>query len=151
MPADIRVNIHACAVVLRDRGIVIAGEPGAGKTQLALALICRAGAGGAFGRLVSDDQVFLSVHHGRLLCVAPKTIAGLVEVRGIGPCPVGHEPGVPLDLLVRLVARNAAERFPEQQTEELLGCAVPVLKLAAGDGEAAAHAVLAKLSLPPFR
>jgi serine kinase of HPr protein (carbohydrate metabolism regulator) len=143
-------NFHASAAVLGDRGIVIAGESGAGKTQLALALISHVGAHGLFARLVADDQVFLSAHKGRVVCIAPKTIARLVEVRGIGPRPVAHESKAPVDLVVRLVERQEAVRLPEPEIEVLLGCEVPLLRLAAEDRLAAMMAVLARLSLPPF-
>lgn len=143
-------NFHASAVVLGDRGIVIAGSPGAGKTLLALALISHARSLGLFARLVADDQVFLSAHDGRLVCAAPETIAGLVEVRGVGPQPTAYEKKAPVDLLVRLVERSVAERFPEAETEALAGCDVPLLRLAADDRQAALMAVAARLSLPPF-
>lgn len=143
-------NIHATAVVLADRGIVIAGDAGIGKTQLALALICHAQAAGLFGRLVADDQLFLSEHHGRVICSAPATIAGMAEVRGIGPKPLPHEARAPIDLLVRLVEKSEAERLPDAQTERLLGQEIPVLKLSGEDRQAAMMAILGQLSLPPF-
>lgn len=143
-------NIHATGVVLGDRGIVIAGEPGSGKTQLALALICHAQAAGLFARLVADDQLFLTAHRGRLLCAAPATIAGLAELRGLGPMPLRHEAKAPVDLLVRLVQRDAAERMPEAAVERLLDVDVPVLRLSSDDRQAAMNAVLASLSQPPF-
>lgn len=143
-------NFHASAVVLGDRGIVIAGTSGAGKTQLALALISHARAHGFFARLVADDQVLLSTHSGRVVCAAPATIAGLAEVRGLGPRQLVHQPKAPVDLVVRLVAPAAAERFPEAETESLLDCEVPLLRLSEGDRQAALTAVLARLSLPPF-
>jgi serine kinase of HPr protein (carbohydrate metabolism regulator) len=143
-------NFHASAVVLGDRGIVIAGPPGSGKTQLALALISHARSFGLFARLVADDQILLSAHGGRVVCAAPATIAGLVEVRGFGPQPTAYEKKAPVDLLVRLVERSAAERFPETETESVAGCQVPLLRLAADDGRASATAVLARLSMPPF-
>ncbi len=143
-------NFHATAVVLGDRGIVIAGEPGMGKTQLALDLISHARTQALFARLVADDQIFLAAHRGRLLCAAPPAIAGLAEVRGLGPRPVRYEAKAPVDLLVRLVGRSAAQRFPEEETEVLRGCHVPLMRLAADDRQAALAAVLAWLSLPPF-
>lgn len=143
-------NFHASAVVLGDRGIVIAGESGAGKTQLALALISHVRAFGLFARLVADDQIFLSARNGRLICSAPETIAGLAEVRGAGPQPVDHEKKAPVDLLVRLVGRSAAERFPEAETETMMGCEVPLMRLGAEDRQVALTAVAARLSLPPF-
>lgn len=143
-------NFHATALVLGDRGIVIAGESGLGKTQLSLALLCHAGAHGLFARLVSDDQIFLSIHHGRLLCAVPPAIAGLVEIRGLGPRPLTHEPRAPVDLLVRLVARDAVERFPEPETEAMLGCDIPLMRIAGDDRMAGMTAILARLALPPF-
>jgi serine kinase of HPr protein (carbohydrate metabolism regulator) len=147
---DVADNLHASAVVLGDRGIVIAGASGAGKTQLALVLISHVRSFGLFARLVADDQVLLSAHHRRLVCTAPPTIAGLVEVRGLGPQPVEHEAKAPVDLVVRLVERDAAARFPEAETETLLGCHVPLLRLTDDDRQAAMMAVVARLSLPPF-
>lgn len=143
-------NIHATGVALADRGIVIAGEAGAGKTQLALALICHAHASGLFARLIGDDQLFLTVRHGRLLCAVPGTIAGLVEVRGLGPVGLLHAAQAPVDLLVRLVGRDAAERLPETGTARLLGQEIPVLRLAGDDRQAAVMAIVAHQSLPPF-
>jgi serine kinase of HPr protein (carbohydrate metabolism regulator) len=143
-------NFHASAVVLGDRGIVIAGPSGAGKSQLALALIADVQASGRFARLVADDQIFLVAHNGCLICSAPQTIAGLVEVRGLGPRPVVHEPRAPVDLLVRLVQLSAAERFPEAETELLFGCAVRLLSLPVNNPHAAKLGVLAELALPPF-
>jgi serine kinase of HPr protein (carbohydrate metabolism regulator) len=143
-------NFHASAVVLGDRGIVIAGASGTGKTQLALALISHVRSFGLFARLVADDQILLSVHDGRLICAAPPTIAGLAEVRGFGPRPVEHEARAPVDLIIRLVDRRGAERFPEAETEPLLDCDVPLMRLAAEDRQAATMAVAARLSLPPF-
>ena len=143
-------NFHASAVVLGDRGIVIAGESGAGKTQLALALVSHARSFGLFARLVADDQIFLSLHHGRLICTAPPTIAGLAEVRGLGPRRIGYVAKAPVDLLVRLADRGKTERFPEVETEKLLGCEVPLLKLSCDNSRAALTAVASRLSLQPY-
>ena len=102
------------------------------------------------GEDIGDDQILLSAHRGRLVCAAPAAIAGLAEVRGLGPQPVRYEAKAPVDLVIRLVGRSAAERFPEAETEVLLGCHVPLMRLAADDRQAAAMAVAARLWLPPF-
>ena len=143
-------NFHASGVVLGDCGVLIAGASGAGKTQLALALISHARAFGLFARLVADDQLFLAARHGRLVCAAPPTIAGLAEFRGLGPRPVEHEPQAVVDLLVRLEEPAQAPRFPECDNELLAGCATPRLTLAAHSLEGAVLAVASRLSLPPF-
>ena len=95
-------NMHASAVVVGDRGVVISGASGLGKTGLALALVIYARSLGWFGRLVGDDQLLLSSHDGRLFCTAPPTLAGLVEIRGLGPRPIAHEATAPVDLHVAL-------------------------------------------------
>lgn len=137
--------MHATAVLLGDRGVLIAGRSGAGKTLLALALIEKMRAAGRFARLVSDDQLFLSAHEGRLLCRAPATIAGLAEIRGFGPIAVEHEAAAAVDLLVRLVPAAEAERFPEAQSAILCGCEIASTSLAEREIAAAVPAILARL------
>jgi serine kinase of HPr protein (carbohydrate metabolism regulator) len=143
-------NMHGTAIILGDRGVLITGGSGSGKTALALALIAQAKRGGMFARLVSDDQVFLANHGGRVVCSAPPTISGLVEVRGLGPRPIAAEPSAVVDLVVRLAPADAAERFPEEATATLAGCEVACLDLAERNAAGAAAAVAARLSLPPF-
>ena len=143
-------NLHATAVVLGDRGVLITGESGSGKTGLALALIAHAHACGRVGRLVGDDQLFVVGHHGRLVCESPETIAGLAELRGLGPLEIVFEPRAVIDLHVRLVDAAEAPRFPSSDTERIAGCEVRSLTLAAGDRQAALLAVAAGLAMPPF-
>ena len=143
-------NFHATGIVLGDRGVLIAGASGSGKTGLALALVAHLRSFGWFACFVADDQILLAAHGGRLVCSAPGPIEGLAELWGIGPRPVEFEPAARIDLLVRLVERQAAPRFQEAGTELLEGCAVPLLTLAGGDRQGALFAVASYLSLPPF-
>jgi serine kinase of HPr protein (carbohydrate metabolism regulator) len=144
-------NLHATAVLLGDRGVLIAAESGSGKTRLALSLIDHFRRAGQFSRLVCDDQVLLSGRNGRLLCRAPDAIAGLVEVYGVGPQPVAFESAMVADLLVRLVADTVAQRFQEEKTESLAGCRIPCLEFGAGSVETATWALASRFSIPPFR
>ena len=48
------MNHHGSAVILGDRGVLIRGRAGAGKTTLALSLVETCRATGGFARLVSD-------------------------------------------------------------------------------------------------
>jgi serine kinase of HPr protein (carbohydrate metabolism regulator) len=144
-------NFHASAVLVADRGVLVAGPSGSGKTALCLSLLDHARLNGFAARLVSDDQVLLvPAHGGRLIAAAPPPIAGLVELRGFGPAPLASEPRMVVDLLVRLVDPAAAPRLAEDRTAVLEGCPIPVLDLPARSAAAAARAVAGALRLPPF-
>lgn len=99
--------------------MLLRGPSGSGKSDLALRLIDNG------ATLVSDDYTDLSVREGVLTASAPETIAGLMEVRGVGIVRLSpkSEPAkpVPVALLVDLVHDSeTVERLPEPQTETLL-------------------------------
>lgn len=143
-------NVHGTALLVGDRGILVIGPSGAGKTTLALALIDHFSAHGRFSRLVGDDQLLVETRSERLLCRAPITIAGLAEVPGIGPRPIAAEQAAVVDLVLRLVAEGAAVRFQDTATETIAGCAIPRFDLPACNTAAALPLVAALFRLPPF-
>jgi len=115
--------LHATCVALDGRGILLRGASGSGKSDLALRLIDE----GAL--LVADDQTAIAEEQGRLVARAPATIAGRLEVRGLG---IVNQPALaeaPLALLVDLVPAAAVERLPEDRRERLLGHELPVVAL----------------------
>ncbi len=115
---------HAGLIALYDRGdwkgVLIEGQSGSGKSDLALRCL-------SLGfRLVADDRTRLWVSQGRLFGAAPGPIAGMVEIRGLGIAP---EPARRL-AEVKLVARclqpsDSLERMPEPSARTLLGVSVP--------------------------
>jgi len=127
-----RILVHATAVAIEGNSVLLRGPPGAGKSDLALRLID----GGA--QLVADDQAELQLAATRILVRSPTTIAGLLEVRGIGIVRVGALAEAPLALLVDLVSPEEVERLPEPRLEEVLGLAIPLITLAAFEASAAA-------------
>jgi HPr kinase/phosphorylase len=141
-------NLHATAVVLGRTGLLVTGPSGSGKTELCLGLIAACRAEGVFARLVSDDQVFLEAHAGRLVVTAPKTIAGLVELRGFQPASTSTLPAMVADRLVRMVP--SAPRFAEPATEIIHGVALPRLDIASDAGSKGVRAAIGWLGLPPF-
>lgn len=112
--------IHASAVAVAGRGLLILGTSGAGKSALALALIGR-GAG-----LVADDQVRLVRRAEVLVASAPTALAGLIEARGIGILRVPHALEVPVALAVDLDDAPAA-RMPQIRTITYLGVEVELI------------------------
>jgi HPr kinase/phosphorylase len=125
-------SIHACALVVGERGVLIRGPSGAGKSLLTLAMIARARGAGAFAALVADDRVFLEVAAGRLLARGARGFAGVVERRGEGLLAEAHEPRAVLRLVIDLPGRGRAPpRWPEEEGRdvELLGVRLPRLAL----------------------
>lgn len=112
-----RVLVHASCVMLgeaarpfngpRHAAVLIMGQPGSGKSDLALRLIERGGC------LVSDDQTALFVQDGRLFAEAPPTIRGKLEMRGVGIVTLEAAPPSPLALAVEIDAEAAIARLPE--------------------------------------
>lgn len=126
------MRVHGTCVAIAGRGVLLRGPPGAGKSDLALRLIDSGAC------LVADDQVELEIDDERLLTCPPATIAGLLEVRGVGILTVAHQAPVPLALVVDLVAGETVERLPEEQTIDLLGR--PVRRIALDPREPSAAA-----------
>ncbi len=104
------------------RGVLITGPAGAGKSDLALRLIGRG------WRLVADDYAHVGASGGVLYAVAPDTIVGRMEVRGVGIVP-SCSLGIARLVLVIALTRDAVERLPEPSARTLDGVALPVLRL----------------------
>lgn len=139
-------TIHACAVLVGARAILIRGPAGAGKSRLALELIQAAAYGRlAFCRLIADDRVHVAASHGRLLARAPANLAGLMEIRGIGIRRLPYESVAVVGLVVDL--ETASERMPQAAaaTTEIEGVQLP--RLAVAPGANAFSLVLAALTL----
>jgi HPr kinase/phosphorylase len=138
-------TIHASAVLVGARAVLIRGPSGAGKSRLALQLI-EAGRAGQwpFVRLVGDDRVELARVGGRLLVRPAPALAGLIEVRGAGIFQVAHESCAVVGLVVDLAAADA-ERLPDTAEIALEGVKLP--RLAVPSGIAALPGLLALLTL----
>jgi serine kinase of HPr protein (carbohydrate metabolism regulator) len=140
-PAADPYLVHATAVAIAGRALLLRGPPGAGKSDLALRLI---DAGAA---LIADDQCALRRAGDRILVRAPPAIAGLIEVRGLGILRVPTEIEAPLALVVDLVRPELVERLPQGHSEDFLGLAVPLLALAPFEASVAAKLRLALCAL----
>jgi hypothetical protein len=127
--------VQAGAVAIGGRALLIEGEPGSGKSSLALALIERGAA------LIGDDGVTLTPSDGGLIASAPPNIAGLLEVRGVGLARFDVAPPAPVALILAL-SGPPPQRLPEVPlpTREIAGVAVPVLAFDPGPVAPAARA-----------
>ena len=152
------INLHASCVLLaqagprlgapEDAGVLLLGESGSGKSDLALRLVAM----GAL--LVADDRTLLGVEHGMLVGRAPPSLQGLIEVRGLGILRLPTAPKAPIRLAA--ILGREAERLPEPEhwplPRGLEGARPPlVLRLNAFSASAPARIVLATVHLgqPP--
>jgi serine kinase of HPr protein (carbohydrate metabolism regulator) len=132
---------HAGLIALYDRGrwrgVLIEGESGSGKSDLALRCLSRG------FHLVADDSTHLWVCEGRLFGAAPGPIAGLIELRGLGVLPAPARPLAEVRLVVRcLEPADPLERLPDRENRVLLGVTLP--KVAVRPFEASAPEKLAR-------
>jgi serine kinase of HPr protein (carbohydrate metabolism regulator) len=133
MDQDAAPTIHAAAVLVGRRAVLIRGPSGAGKSRLALALIIAADSGLLrFARLIGDDRVHVEAVNHRLLVRPAGRLAGLIEVRGLGLRTLPYEPVAVVGLVVDLAAADA-ERLPQAAaTATVEGVTLPRLAVAAG-------------------
>src|SRR5262245_25653584 len=109
-------TIHASAVLVGARAVLIRGPAGSGKSRLAMALL-RVGTSGMlpFTRLIGDDRVHVEPAHGRLLIRPADRLAGLIEVRGLGIRRLPYEPLAVAGLVIDLAAVDS-ERLPVRES-----------------------------------
>jgi serine kinase of HPr protein (carbohydrate metabolism regulator) len=140
-------TIHASAVLVGARAVLIRGPSGAGKSQLALDLISAA-AGGLlpFARLVADDRAQVEAAGGRLLVRPGPALAGLIEVRGLGIRRLPFEPVAVVGLVVDLAAGDA-QRLPAPEHARVDVAGVTLRRLAVASGENALPPLIAALHL----
>ena len=127
-------TIHASAVLVGSKAVLIRGPAGSGKSRLAWDLVTAATQGLLpFAILVADDRAFLENHSGRLVVRPAQSLAGMIEIRGLGIRKVAAEPAAVVGLVVDLDAADAA-RHPEKVAVTVLidGVSLPRLAVAAG-------------------
>ena len=127
-------SIHASAVLVGDRAVLIRGPSGAGKSRLAFDLILAGRAGQLPAAiLVGDDRVHLDTVAGQLWVRPVPELAGLIEIRGLGirRCDFASEAVV--GLIADLAARDAARMPPpEALAINLNGVEIPRIPIGEG-------------------
>jgi HPr kinase/phosphorylase len=139
--------VHGTCVALGQRGALLRGPSGSGKSDLALRFLFLARRGPVAREapaLVADDQVELVRHDCRILAAAPASIRGKLEVRGVGIVGVKALPQCELALVVDLVRPEEVERLPEPGVKaQLLGVELPLVRLAPFESSAPIKLALA--------
>ena len=115
-------KIHSTSVVIEDLGLLIIGQSGSGKSDLALRLI------DSGATLVSDDLTICKKIGDYLYLYPHSKTKGLLEVREIGIMTVPYVENIKLTLVVEL-EEEEFERIPEMMSCSILGMKFPKIKI----------------------
>jgi HPr kinase/phosphorylase len=139
-------SVHASAVLVGNRAVLIRGQSGAGKSRLAFDLIL-AGRAGQIppAMLVGDDRVRLQANEGQLVVRPAHELAGLIEIRGLGIRRCEFVGEAIVGLVVDLSAADA-ERLPppEALLADIYGATIP--RIPVGSGQLPLPLVVAALT-----
>jgi HPr kinase/phosphorylase len=126
-------SVHASAVLIGHRAVLIRGPSGSGKSRLALELIMAGRAGMVEPAiLVGDDRVHLATLGNEIVVSAVRNLAGLMEVRGLGIRRCDFVERATVGLVVDLAAADA-ERLPAPESlfTSISGVKIPRIPVAA--------------------
>lgn len=82
------VSVHGELLIIYGTGVMICGESGMGKSEIALELIKRG------HQLVADDRVDCYRIHNHLVGRSPQLLEGMLELRGVGVINIARMYGV---------------------------------------------------------
>ena len=127
-------------MVVYGKGVLITGESGMGKSEIAMELV-RDGQ-----VLVADDRVDVQKIHNSLYGHAPELLRGMLEIRGIGIIDVERmfgannlSPRSRIDLVIHLVKYDASEEYERIGDEmtaytNIMGVNIPAMSLPVSPG-----------------
>lgn len=116
---------HATCVAIDQKGLLIKGSSGSGKSGLAFELL-------ALGaKLVADDRTRIKQVGDQLIATAPDALKGQIEARGVGILAAPFIAELRLHAAIDL-DQSEAERIPQKRNVSLLNCELPLLYRATG-------------------
>src|SRR5665811_2476530 len=146
-----RELVHGTCVALGKRAALLRGASGSGKSDLALRFLALAGEAALRPLLIADDQVWVEAQeNGEALASVPETLAGLIEVLGLGIAEMPFEATARLVLVCDLVPADQVPRLPPDPWDRtaLAGIVLPALKLWAFEPSAPLKLRMALLQAP---
>ncbi len=140
-------SVHASAVLVGDRAVLIRGPSGAGKSRLAFDLVL-AGRAGQIppAVLVGDDRVHLEASGGQLVVRPAQELAGRIEVRGLGIFSCDFAPQAIVSLVVDLAAPDA-ERLPPPEVLRVTINGIELPRIPVENGKSPLPLVIAALTM----
>lgn len=151
-PSD---SLHGVLISVFGKGVLITGESGMGKSEIALELIRRGHV------LVADDRVDVAKVHNNLLGRAPELLQGMLEIRGIGIIDVAKMFGASallarnnIDVIIKLEKYDQKQDYArvgieDDQFTNILDIEVPTIVLPVKEGRT--MAVLVESAVTNFQ
>ena len=142
-----RDSLHGVLMNIYGRGVLITGESGIGKSEIAIDLIKRG------HTLISDDRVDVYRAHNRLYGEAPELLKGFIELRGVGIINVPRVFGVTsvddstrIECIFHLKKTDMEDSFDRlgmenSQTEVIQGVTIPKMVLPVSVGRSIASII----------
>ncbi len=126
---NLSLNTHGNVVLCAQKGILITGDSGSGKSSLAIGLISELQSSGIFSCLVCDDQVLLTAINGRLKATCPSPISGLIEIHGLGIVEIANQDDAIIHGIVELADASDLIRQPDPCAAEYCGLSIPKIQV----------------------
>ncbi len=137
-------NLHGVLMNIYGKGVLIKGESGMGKSEIALELIRRG------HLLVADDRVDVFRVHNRIMGSSTELLAGMLEIRGVGIIDVGRMFGAGavlekcnVDFAINLVQYDEQSEYnrigiENEEFLEILDVQIPALTIPVKSGRSMA-------------
>ena len=145
-------SVHGEMLNIYGVGVLVIGESGMGKSELALDLIKRGHV------LVADDVVEYAKIHNQIICRAPLELKQMLEVRGLGILDITFMFGAQcylessnLDFIIKLVTKeqyknnNNNRLEPTEKTTDFFGITKTVLEIPVSEGKTMAPIIEASV------
>ena len=134
------VSVHGELLMIYGIGVLICGESGMGKSEIALELIRRG------HQLIADDRVDCSRIHNRIVGKSPQLLEGMLELRGVGVINISRMYGVGavgrkanIDFQINLEPFDPRANYDrvgieEKQCVNILDVAIPKITIPVREG-----------------
>ena len=130
-------NFQGTCIAFGEEAVLFRGPSGSGKSDLALRCIEKG------ADLISDDQTILCRKNKKIIASAPRTIAGKLEVRGIGIIDFPYREDASLVLVLDLINEGALERLPKIGFVDYFDIKIPNLRILSFESSAVEKVSLA--------
>jgi len=139
-----RESYHGTLIKVNGHGVLISGESGVGKSEIALELVKKGHV------LIADDRVDVCRLHNKIYGQAPEILKNMLEIRGVGIINVESMYGVmatddesEVECIIQLEKWSAEKEFDRlglmnQQTENFFGIDIPKLRVPVSEGRSIA-------------